>query len=231
MKGVAVSWCFGDRVSSDFMISTQMMFNHDSYGPGHVRAIIVERSPVNITQARNNLIRKFLNKSEAEWLLMLDSDMVVPADLIDRLMEDAVGDIDSEDYTPFIGGLCFTINDNGDIHPTIYNWSSPGSSEAVDTIHSYDYGKTLEVGATGAACLLMHRSSLEKIYERHSDDLFPWFKEFQHNGSALSEDLGFMRRIADCGFKVRVNTDIKVGHFKSFIIDEPFYRMQNPAAK
>jgi GT2 family glycosyltransferase len=193
--------------------------------------VIADHSHVNITHTRNNLIRKFLNESGVEWLLMLDTDMVVPPNLIDTLLASAVSDPESDDYTPFIGGLCFTIDGNGDVYPTMYNWTEPGSEKAVEAIHSYDYGKMIEVGATGAACLLMHKDALLKIHEQNHDDIFPWFKEYQYEDIALSEDFGLMRRIADCGFKVRVNTAAKLGHFKPFVIDETMYKFQNPAAK
>lgn len=228
---VVVAWCYGMEVASMFMTSVQMMFNHESSNSNNVIAVIAEHAHVNITHVRNNILRQFMMVDGAEWLLMLDTDMVVPEDLLDILLGDADNDPLSPGYTPFIGGLCFSIDGNAKLYPTMYRWTGPDADLSLEVIHDYTPGELVEVDATGAACLLMHKPALARIFTASEGDIFPWFKEFEYEGTALSEDFGFMRRISDHGLRVVVNTNASLGHFKPFVLSEDMYAHQQQADK
>jgi hypothetical protein len=228
---VAVAWCYGMEVASMFQTSMQMMFNHDLANDNHISLVVAEHAHVNITHVRNNIMRKFMVMDEVDWLLMLDTDMVVPENLIDILLEDADPDPMSPGYTPFIGGLCFSINGEAKLYPTMYRWTGPEENLALEVINDYVPGSMVEVDATGAACLLMHKDALGRIAQASGGDIFPWFKEFEYKGTALSEDFGLMRRAADLGFTVRVNTKASIGHFKPFVLSEDIYLHQQEAER
>ncbi len=163
------------------------------------------RSGANVSKARNDLVARFL-QTDGEWALFLDSDMVPPADVMLRLLA-AAHHVD----TKVVGGLCVTIDD-GPI-PTIYQHDPDGV-----TVVRLDYpdDTLLQVAATGAACLLVHRKVLEAVAEAHPDEAFPWFKETEPlKGYWVSEDLEFCLRAGRAGYSIYVDTTTPIGHVKA----------------
>jgi glycosyl transferase family 2 len=182
----------------------------------------IERSisSANIAHARNEVCRRFLELSTAPWLLMLDTDMTFAPDLIERLLEHA-----DEDKAPIVGGLCFTVEENGQLLPTLYDIA--GTEERPEFVHyaEFEPEAMFEVAATGAACLLIHRTVLESV-RNHRDpkhperrgfsEAFPWFQETDFYGMRMSEDTTFCLRAAAAGHRIHVNTAVKLGHIKNF---------------
>ena len=76
----------------------------------------------------------------------------------------------------------------------------------------------VEVDATGAACLLMHRTILEAMAAGYPG-VSPWFFFSTHGVTEYGEDFGFCIRVHLLGGKVMVHTGVEVGHVKKHIID------------
>lgn len=202
-------------------------------------------SGANIVGGRNKLVREFLTHTTAEWLWMVDDDMVFDADTLDRLLDDA-----DKDTKPIVGGLCFARlrAESQQIVPTCYSLNAQGQ---MSRWNGYPEEQVFEVDATGAACMLVHRSVFETILnatvgEEIADVAgvsadtprypppWPWFAETVTGadwGDSMSEDLTFCMRAKLCGFPIHVDSRIKIGHVKSFEIDEPMYRMYLPQAE
>ena len=81
--------------------------------------IIAKFSSANVSSSRNQLVTTFLDESDAEWLWMVDTDMVFAPNTLEALLVNANADKDSEHYAPIVGGLCFAVND-GKPEPTMY---------------------------------------------------------------------------------------------------------------
>jgi GT2 family glycosyltransferase len=77
-------------------------------------------------------------------------------------------------------------------------------------------GECVEVSATGAACLLMHRDALEKVRKTSNDAAAPWFRELPIGAplALMGEDMTFCLRAAAAGIPVHVATGVQVGHMK-----------------
>lgn len=118
--------------------------------------ILWGRSGVNITQKRNELMCQFL-KTDGEWLLLIDSDMVFPNDLIPKLLHAA-----AQADTKVIGGLCLVIDETIGPYPTLFHVDEREDKYLAAQI-DYPEGVLLQVAATGAACLLIHRDAVEAI--------------------------------------------------------------------
>lgn len=182
-----------------------------------------------IVSGRNHLARLMCDESAAEWLFMVDSDMGFAADTVERLL--AVADPIER---PMVGALCFAHKTDGKASfygqrfracPTLYTFYE--DDERVGFVPMLDYpdGQLVEVAATGGACVLIHRSLLERVRERYGD---VWFDAITHpKGAVFSEDLSFCVRVAGVGSPIWVDTRVKTTHDKGGVfLDEEFYRGQ-----
>ena len=177
--------------------------------------IIHLKSGANISASRNMLVAEFLH-GDKEWLLMVDSDMVLRSDLLERMFEYAFPGV-----RPVIGALCFGFGADG-FFPTLYMKNAAGDYDRLENWRNVANGGR-EIGATGAACLLVHRGVFEKLREVHPGDR-PWFAEEQSpSGRWRGEDITFCDRVTSAGFKINVLTQLSVGHVKKQVIDEAFY--------
>jgi hypothetical protein len=159
-------------------------------------------------------------KFSAEWLLMIDSDMVFSPEQVDKLM----GVADPVER-PLLGGLCFGGGRSGVMFPTIYRLRRPGpNQDPVEVVKDYPPDALCAADATGAAFLLMHRDLLIKMHEKWGESNSPWFIEgSEYKGMAFGEDWAFCMRAKQLGYQLYIHTGVKIGHTKPQILDEPAY--------
>lgn len=184
--------------------------------------------PNSLPEGRNYAVTEFLDKTDAEWMIFIDTDMGFNADAIERLLLAA-----NQDSRPVVGGLCFALKHMGPDGrggfvvrplPTLFMWAKHGE-QGMGFANRFRYPpETLvQVAGTGAAFLLIHRRILEGIRAQWGD---VWFNLTAYDdGMAVSEDLSFCRRVADLGEPVFVHTGIKISHHKEFWLSEDDYRM------
>lgn len=182
----------------------------------------------NLSAPRNDVVRKFLEYNQADWLFMIDSDMVFQPDTVERLLEHA-----DPEKAPIVGGLCFALNDKGDIIPTLFGLDGdPDDLENLENVRfeMWPMDTMYQVVATGAACLLVHRSVFERMRDfdhprgaKGFNDAFPWFQELEHAGRPVSEDIAFCWRAGLLEIPVYVNTAVHIGHVKDRLLTMESY--------
>ena len=178
--------------------------------------VLAVGSGPNISHARNVVCRQFLEQDAADWLFMCDTDMWFGADTIDRLIAAA----DPADR-PVVGALCFsqnTDNGGGEPYPTMYELTEAGGDLTFIRYKKWPEDVCMQVSATGAACLLVHRGALEAVGKTAGDVAAPWFRESQTRSALMGEDLTFCLRAAAAGIPVHVHTGIRAGHMKTTML-------------
>ena len=220
---ITAVWLDDGKVCSDFATSVMDAFMSQ---PGRLTGRIVVRSGGAITGARNRALNEFLNITEDEWALLIDSDMKFEPKDLATLIEAA-----DAKTVPVIGGLCFVqmgqmISQFQMIIPTIYE-ESPHRPQAFVPVYDYQKDSLIDCAATGAAFLLVHRSVLLKIQEMTGLGAWSWFFECptQDGLSWLGEDVNFCSLIRAAGFPIKVHTGAKIGHIKgvNYVLDEPMF--------
>lgn len=218
---VVIAYLHPGLVHAGFMESVVDLLVYDT--AFHKRIVqgggrLATQSGANLSGPRNGLIRRFLDYDAADWLFMVDTDMTFTPDTVERLLEFA----DPEE-APVVGGLCFGFDDKGDIQPTLFGLTGDEQHPQVIRYHEWPPEAMFQVAATGAACLLMHKSALIRMRDaelpqrpgkRGFNDAFPWFQELEHDGLPVSEDIGFCWRAGLLGIPVWVNTAVQLGHIK-----------------
>lgn len=215
---VVVSWLFPDQVSGHFMISMLNMLNYDLHVAGgriqNGGTVFPVTSGANITTARNKQVSGFLDDSDADWLLIVDSDMTFPPDALETLIVNA-----DPVEAPIVGGLCFGVRDDSrglEYWPTMYQFDVVDDELLSYRIKSWEPDSMFPVHATGAAFILIHRTVLESMRVKFAERApWIWFEEQNHNGRPWGEDMTFCLRAIQCGFPIYVHTGVHIGHMKT----------------
>jgi hypothetical protein len=222
---VVVGYCSPGTVDTAFhesllnLIAADAVTTHRIIGGG---GRISVQASANISGARNDIVRQFLDHSDAEWLWMLDTDMTFPAETLEALLENA-----DPDRAPIVGALCFGLDD-GWLFPTLYDLR-PHEESPVVRYREWPPNAMFQVAATGAACMLIHRTVLAKIRDQAGAEFsvaFPWYQEREHGVMKVGEDVTFCLRAGLCGFPVYVNTGVAIGHIKSHTLTVDGYLAQ-----
>lgn len=178
-----------------------------------IRAVVHHSSP-RVPAARNQLVREFL-ASGLEWLWFVDTDMTFAPDALETLL----GAADPEER-PVVGGLCFGL-DGLEVHSTLMRKGRDGIT--YDLALTWPPDQLVEVDATGAACLLIHRGLLERL-RAACPAPHHWFADEVHAGIDVGHDLVFCERVKALGARVFVHTGVRVGHLKTTSVDVDAYR-------
>ena len=171
------------------------------------------------TRTRNVVVKTFLEETDADWLLLIDSDERLSIDAWHKLI-DAAHDKDR----PIVSGLVFAaFFDNEDglrPVPTIYRMDPEKGLEAID---AYPIDELIEVDATGTGCLLIHRSVLLDMQKQATPNQgkdWAWFVEGAIDGTYFGEDLLFSKRLKSMGYKIFAHTGAILPHHKQFWLDD-----------
>ena len=222
---VAIGYVHPAEVSVYFHTSMIETVMADAVGPRKLVSRLAKYSSANISNARNAIVRSVLDGSPAEGLWMVDADMHWRPEDLDTLLDYA-----DPAKAPIVGGLCFGVED-GILFPTIYVWGKDDQDRVTSFRASAVPDNTmLQVGATGAAFLLIHRSVLEAMRDKGFNPTFPWFQETEMAGSPAGEDITFCARAGMLGYPIHVHTGVEIGHHKSHVLTAGQYRSQRAAA-
>lgn len=158
-----------------------------------------------IYDARNQLAAQAL-KAEADYILWLDSDMIVPPDIIPRMIKHM------EEGKDFVSGIYFRRR--APFAPVLY---SRIDREGHADFNDYPEDTVFEIAGAGFGCCMTRVSMLEDIALNFKD----WFTPFNNYG----EDLSFCLRALECGYKLYCDSTIKCGHVGTVVVDESVYRV------
>jgi hypothetical protein len=211
---VAVGYVHGGQVRAEFLASLLAVARKP--GGARVDVFLAAPSGPNISEARNLLVRRFLEECRAPWLLMADTDMVFGPAEVDRLTEAA-----DPVARPVLGALCYSQDGTtGEKQPTMYELvQEPGGGQVgFARYRTWAEDACVPVGATGAAFLLMHRDALGRVAEASGDRAAPWFRESVIGSALVGEDMTFCLRCAAAGIPVHVATGVHVGHMKTTML-------------
>jgi hypothetical protein len=227
---VQVAYLHPHLVSHSWHESMMRLVAHDAANHARVVAtggpFMIRCDSGHLVESRNLAVQRFLDETAHEWLFFVDTDMGFLPDTVDRLVE-AADPVDR----PIVGALCFGLRE------VVYDGYGGRRVMPVPTIlmpartpeghigfanqWEYPADTLIQVGATGAACLLIHRSVLEKLRAAHGDR---WFDQSRYgDGQVVSEDLSFCARAGSAGFPVHVHTGIKTTHHKQVWISDLDY--------
>ena len=150
-----------------------------------------------LEKARNMIHEKFL-KSNASHLMMLDSDVLFPPNMLETLLAHNL---------PIVGGW-YRDKKSDDNHPAVYDFINDSEGVAIFR-HRKESGTGLEkVDAMGAGCWLMTRETALALGEE------PYGKNIAGGG----EDFKLCRRLMDLNIPLHVDWSINCAHIGVFYV-------------
>jgi len=153
--------------------------------------------------ARNRIVQEAL-KNNSDYVLFIDADMVFPADMLIRLLKH---DLD------IVNALAFRrIKPH---YPCIFKFN-----DKEKTYETVQYTTGLQkVDATGMPAILIKTDVFKKMKEINPDK--PWY---YYRDNMFSSDLTFCENARKAGYKIMIDTDLKIGHIGTeVIVTEEFY--------
>lgn len=168
-----------------------------------------------LSRGRNELVRTFLDRTDAAWLLMLDTDHQLPVIAFDKVIAAAH---DAE--RPVVSGLYFAAYP-GDLYPTpvptIYRLTAEGRGAPI---HDYPPDSVIPIDACGAGFLLAHRSALDAIRSSAVEPDWCWFADGPVGGAWMSEDITFCAQLGKHGIPLHAHTGAVLPHHKDYWLDD-----------
>lgn len=146
-----------------------------------------------VISENRNAIMKIAKQGDADWVLFLDDDHVLKPDTLTRLLA-ADKDVISAHY----------VQRQFPFNPVLLN-ELPDGRWMYKQLNNDDQG-IIEVGATGAGCLLVRRAALNALE-------WPQWTLGQIHPSSWGDDLHFCKRLGQKGFKIHCDLDNTIGHY------------------
>lgn len=207
-----------------------------SDNPLPIDDIIMVRSGPALQLGRGVLCNAFIESTDADAILLLDTDMSFTPQMIHQMWDlfCRLPDIEGP-HAKILGGLAFIasaphLREPGTIVPNLWAPAPDGTRRYVQVTDVPAEKKLYKVGATGAACLMIHREVFEKIAEAQGQNGRWWYHYMLEDGDELGEDISFCRRATDAGFGIYIHTGLVFGHTKPIVLDEEDYRASWPDA-
>jgi hypothetical protein len=170
------------------------------------------------TRSRNVVVKTFLETTDANWLLMIDSDERLSLDTWRKLVSSA-----DDIQRPIVSFLVFAAFFDGQDElrpvPTIYRMNMETGLQPID---DYPLDKLFEVDAVGTGCILIHRNVLLDMQKNATSNQgkdWAWFVEGAIDGTYFGEDLLFSKRLKSMGYKIFAHTGAILPHHKQFWLD------------
>jgi hypothetical protein len=210
-RGVCIYNCNPGTVTHLYSQSLRALIVNDVQTTGHIIGDY-ERIGQGLSVMRNAAVSHFLTNTTGEWMWFLDSDIYLPIDTLNLLLEVA-----HPDDAPIICGLYVSSLPEGMVPVA---WGLDG--QVLDpswTQEQIGNGvRLVETTRMGAGCLFMHRDALWKMHANQPED--PWFGEHLVDGVRAGEDFTFCDRARAAGIKLHVDLGVDLGHVKTIVFSK-----------
>ncbi len=174
-----------------------------------------------IARQRQSLWDFWADLSDSEWLLWVDSDIVLTMPVLKMLWDTA-----DKDKKPVVTGVYFVSSQNEQSLmqpvPAIYN--ETGDPYRTQIIHPLPQNKVIPVDVAGFGLMLMHRSIIEPV-RKIAGDLSVFGENQQVADKFISEDVSFCRKLKAAGIQLYAHTGATVQHMKTFSFDQNYYNL------
>ena len=215
---VSIAWCDNGMVDGKFMQGvTDVMLKSG------VNFTSTLRSQGNqIARQRETVITYWYDKTDTEWLLWVDSDVVISPDKFKLLWESK----DAKER-PIVTGVYFTTDTPEEPlmipMPTVFDFvDNEDGGFGLKRVHPLPNNELIQVGAAGMGFILMHRSVVERIRAILPDAQM--FMEMGRGTKFIGEDIYFFALCEKAEIPLFCHTGATAPHMKRFSFDEHYYK-------
>jgi hypothetical protein len=214
---VSIAWCDNGMVDGKFMQGvTDVMLKS-----GVTFSSTLRSQGNQIARQRQTVIDYWYEKSKSDWLLWVDSDVVISPETFRLLWDNK----DAKER-PLVSGVYFTTDNPEEPlmipMPTVFSFTNKGDGTfGLSRVHPLPKNKLIKVDAAGFGFILMHRSIVKKVKAVAPDGQM--FMEMGRGTKFIGEDIFFFALCDKAEVPLHCHTGALAPHMKRFSFDEHYY--------
>jgi len=217
---LSIGWCDNGNVDGKFMEGVM----NTSFAIMNNKINLVNSMRVQgnqIGRQRQVLFDAWANQVKTDWLLWIDSDIVITQNAF-NLVWNAADKI----AKPVVCGTYFVSKENEqslmEPFPTLFNEGKDDFELKI--IHPLPENQILKIDSAGFGFVLMHKSIIDPIRKMCPE--YSLFAEKENIGEKfISEDVVFFSNLKKAGIPLYVHTGAIVQHMKRFSLDYNYYSL------
>lgn len=217
---VTIAWCDGGTVEGRFTSGIANTIIEAAKNKINIDNTIRVNGN-QIARQRQSLFDYWADLATSDWLLWVDSDIVIDHNILKMLW-----DVADKKTKPIVTGTYFVSNENEQtlMQPLPSLYMETGDEFQTHVIHPLPENKVIPVDIAGFGLMLMHRSIIDPV--RKAADGYSVFGEKQNPGAKfVSEDVAFCRYVKKAGIQLYAHTGAVVPHMKKFSFDKNYYNI------
>jgi hypothetical protein len=213
---IILAWC--DNGTTDGKFTEGLLYTALTSQVPIASAMRVQGNQIG--RQRQNALDYWYDHTDFEWILWVDSDIELTSDVLQMLW-------DTADATarPIVSGMYFVSKENEQSlmtpYPALFSWTD--DPYQISYVHPVPENVVLKIGAAGFGLLLMNRSVVKQMREKHGN--VPFFNETGVGEKFVSEDINFFKLMRDADVPLFAHTGAHVKHMKRFAFDLEFYKL------
>ena len=217
---VSIGWCDNGMTDGKF---TEGLLAVVLAGPGFGMPIStsIRVQGNQIARQRQALLDHWYDKTKTDWLLWVDSDVVINADIW-KLLHDTA---DSKTH-PMVSGIYFiSKNTDGSLPipmPVIFD---DVDEYTVKYHHPLPVNEVLKIDMAGMGLVIMHRSVVTKLREKYGTEVSFFAENDQKNDKFVGEDISFFRKCKALEIPLYAHTGAIAKHMKTTTWDYDYYSL------
>ena len=173
-----------------------------------------------IGRQRQEALNFWYDKTDFDWVLWVDSDIVLTEDALQKVWSAA-----SAKERPVVTGVYFISKENEKSlmapYPAVFNWVT-GEDYKIAYLHPLPKDALVKVDSAGFGFVLMHRNAVTQMRRVHG--AIPYFNETGVGEHFVSEDINFFKLMGSAGVPLYTHTGALVQHMKRFSLDINYYK-------
>ena len=173
-----------------------------------------------IGRQRQQALDFWYDKTDFDWILWVDSDIVLTEDALQKVWSCA-----DKNIRPVVTGTYFISKENEQSlmtpYPALFNWVK-GNEYEIGYIHPLPKDTLVQIGSAGFGFVLMHRNAITEMRKVHGTK--PYFNETGVGERFVSEDINFFRMMFQANVPLYAHTGALVKHIKRFALDIEYYK-------
>jgi len=223
---LSIGWCDNGMVDGKF---TEGLMYTTIAAPSRKLAVnnAIRVQGNQIGRQRQALFDMWYDNVKTDWLLWVDSDIVLTLDVLEMIWKVA----DKRTH-PVVSGVYFISKqtESSLMQPMPALFNETDNEFNIRYIHPLPSSEIIRVDCAGLGLTMIHRSVVPILRQKFPDQSM--FAEIENVGHKfIGEDIVFFRKLKAAGIPVHAHTGARVKHMKRFAYDDNFYALYWQAAK
>jgi hypothetical protein len=221
---ITMGWCDNGTVEGEFAANNIFLIS-ELKADGVTVDTIIRMPGYFIDKQRDDILESWYNELDSEWLLFLDSDIIIKKESLMSLIDSA-----DEKTRQVVSGIYFSPKELTDgliaTIPIIYMKNDEGYNSYL----GYPKNSTFEVDGIGMGYCLINRNAITKFKEQYPNKRL-FSTEFNDSTDRrvnyMGEDLMFCKNMQSAGIQIFANSSATAAHIKKFAFTERYYERYN----